>query len=139
MSASSKKKLRKEQNAALLTEKQRREQKEAKKVKAYSITFIAIMLAVVVVTAVVLGVTAINRTGALDKKTIALTIEDQQYNSVEMAYYLGDAINSNYNMWHSQYGDNTPLFLQFMGLDLSKPIDEQNYDDDTTWAQYFLD
>ncbi len=139
MSASSKKKLRKEQNAALLTEKQRKEQKEAKKVKAYSIAFLVVMLAVVVVAATVLAITGINRTGVVDKKTIALTINDQQYNSVEMAYYLGDTINYNYNQWYSQYGDNTPLFLQFMGLDLSKPMDEQNYDDETTWAQFFLD
>ena len=139
MSASSKKKLRKEQNAALLTEKQRREQKEAKKVKAYSISFIAIMLAVVIVTAAVLAVTWVNRTGILDKKTIALTVDEHQINSVELAYYLGDSINYNYNQWYSQYGDNTALFLQFMGLDVSQPMDEQNYDDDTTWAQYFLE
>ena len=48
MSASNKKKLRKEQNAAVLTEKQRTQQKEAKKLKAYSTVFLIVMLAVVI-------------------------------------------------------------------------------------------
>ena len=40
MSASAKKKLRKEQNAAQLTEKQLKQQKEAKKLKLYTTIFV---------------------------------------------------------------------------------------------------
>ena len=50
MSASSKKKLRKEQNAAAMTEKQLQEQKEAKKLRLYTGIFavaIAVMILVV--------------------------------------------------------------------------------------------
>ena len=49
MSASAKKKLRKEENAAQLTEKQLKEQKEAKKLKAYTLTFAIIMVLVVAI------------------------------------------------------------------------------------------
>ena len=40
MSASSKKKIRKEQNADLMTERQLKEQAEAKKLRIYTTTFI---------------------------------------------------------------------------------------------------
>ena len=55
MSASSKKKLRKEQEAAALTEKQLAEQKEAKKLKLYTAAFVIVLVALLVV-AVVFGV-----------------------------------------------------------------------------------
>ena len=53
MSASSKKKLRKELNAAAMTEKQLQEQKETKKLRLYTTIFavaIAVMILVVIVT-----------------------------------------------------------------------------------------
>ena len=43
MSASSKKKLRKEQTTAQMTEKQLAEQKEAKKLKLYTTAFVAVV------------------------------------------------------------------------------------------------
>ena len=49
MSASSKKKLRAEENAAKLTEKQLSERKEAKKLRIYTIAF-GVVLAVMIVT-----------------------------------------------------------------------------------------
>ena len=55
MSASSKKKLRRELNAAAMTEKQLQEQKEAKKLRLYTTIFsiaIAAMLLVVIVSRV---------------------------------------------------------------------------------------
>ena len=63
MSASSKKKLRKEQNIAALTEKQRAQQKEAKKLKAYSVAFLIVMLAVIVTAVSVIGITAFKNAG----------------------------------------------------------------------------
>ena len=48
MSASSKKKLRKEQNMAALTEKQQKQRKEDKKLKAYTVSFIIVMVLILV-------------------------------------------------------------------------------------------
>ena len=53
MSASAKKKLRKEENAAQLTEKQLKAQKEAKKLKTYTTIFV-IAIAVVLVAGLVI-------------------------------------------------------------------------------------
>ena len=53
MSASDKKRLRKEQNAAAMTERQKAEQKEAKKLKSMTLTFAVVMVLVV---AIVVGV-----------------------------------------------------------------------------------
>jgi len=140
MSASSKKKLRKEQAAAILTEKQRREQAEAKKLKAYSITFIAIMLVVAITAVSVMGVTVFNRTGILQKNTVAATVNGENFNSVQLSYYFHNIVNSTYNNWHSEYQDSTNLMLAFMGLDVSKPLDEQQHPDgDSTWADYFME
>ena len=60
MSASDKKKLRKELAAAQLTERQLKELAEAKKTKRLSIAFVVIMLAIVVTTVGILGVKLVN-------------------------------------------------------------------------------
>lgn len=140
MSASSKKKLRKEQNVAALTEKQRAQQKEAKKLKAYSIAFFIIMLAVVVTAASVIGVTAYNNAGIKERTTIAAVVNDYEVNTVEMNYYFKDAISSTYNEWYSSYGDYTDQLVSWtLNLDTTLPLDEQTRDDGTTWADYFMD
>ena len=93
MSASDKKKLRKEQVAELLSEKQRQEQAEAKKLRIYTIGFLAAMALIVCIVIGVLGVRAVNQSGVFQKNTIAATIGDRELNSVELGYYYNDAIN----------------------------------------------
>lgn len=140
MSASSKKKLRKEQNAAQLTEKQRRQESEAKKVKAYTITFVAVILVVVLTMVGTLSVRAVNQSGVFEKNTVAATIGDHKLNSVTMGYYYGDAISSAYSSWYNQYGSYVSAYAQLMGLDLSKSLNKQVYDKETgmTWAGFFV-
>ena len=141
MSASDKKKLRKEQAAAFLTEKQQKEQAEAKKLKTYTITFVTAMILVVCIALGVLGVRAVNHSGILQRNTIAATIGDKEFNSVELSYYYNDAISDFYNEWYSQYNTYTDTYLQAMGLDPTKPLNDQMYDQETgkTWAMYFVD
>ena len=140
MSASSKKKLRKEQAAATLTEKQRKEQAEAKKLKAYSITFIAIMLVVAITAVSVMGVTVFNRTGILQKNTVAATVNGKEFNSVQLSYYFHGIVTAQYNEWYNEYSDSTNLMLAFMGLDVNTPLDKQDHPQyDGTWADYFMD
>ncbi len=140
MSASSKKKLRKEQNAAALTEKQRAEQKEAKKLKAYTLSFVAIMLAVVIVAVSVITATGINRSGIFQKNTIAAIVNGQEINTVEMTYYLKDAISSTYSEWYNYYGDYTNTYVSWLlNLDVTKPLDKQAYTEGGTWADHFME
>ncbi len=141
MSASDKKRLRKEQAAAFLTEKQMKEQAEAKKLKIYTIAFVSTMALLVCIVLGVLGVRAVNNSGVFQKNTIAATVGDQQLNSVELSYYYNDAINDFYNEWYSQYNTYTDTYLKMMGLDTTKSLATQTYDEETgkTWAEYFID
>ena len=83
MSASKKKKLRSE-NTAKLTERQIAEQKEAKKIKLYSIIFAVVLVAMVVV-AIVVGVNrSIEASGVHEKNTVAVTVGEHPISNAEL-------------------------------------------------------
>ena len=132
MSASSKKKLRNEQQTAKMTEKQVAEQKEAKKLTLYTTIFV-VVLAVMVVFAIAIGVTrSISNSGVRERNTVALTVGDHEISYAELSYFYMSAINN----FNSNYGN----YAAMMGLDTSKPLDEQVINNDTglTWADDFL-
>lgn len=140
MSASNKKKLRKEQNAAQLTEKQLNEQKEAKKLKTYSLTFVAVMALVLVIAIVTASVTAYNNSGIRERNTDALTVGNHTLTNAELNYFYIDVIRETYNNWYSQYGDYTDMYVSWIfGLDVNSPLDQQNYDENQTFNRYFAD
>lgn len=132
MSASSKKKLRAEENTAKLTEKQLAQQKEDKKVKVYTIAF-AVVLVVLIAIAGFTGINrAVSNSGSREKKTVALTLGDTTLSNAELSYYYIDTVNN----FYSQNGTYAMLY----GLDTSKALDQQTFDEEagTTWADYFL-
>jgi len=132
MSASSKKKLRKEQEAAKLTEKQLTAKKEAKKVSLYTTAFV-ILMALLLVTAIVVGVNqTIKSHGIREKNTTALTIGAHKISNAELNYFYMDAVNN----FYSSYGSYAAMF----GLDVTKPLNEQVVDASSgrTWADDFL-
>ena len=139
MSASAKKKLRKEEAAGQLTEKQLKQQKEAKKLKVYTAIFVVAVAVVLIFGIIIAGTNLYKNSGIKEKNTIAAEIGDHEINSVEIGYYYSDLLNTTYNNWVSSYGDNISLYLGFMGLDIAKPLSEQSYSDTTTWADYFVD
>ena len=129
MSASSKKKLRKELNAAAMTEKQLQEQKETKKLRLYTAIFgvaIAVMILVVIVS-------RIFGSGMIPRSTTALTVGESKVSAAELNHYYIDSVNN----FLTQAGDMVSMF----GLDTTKALDEQFYSeaDELTWADYFLD
>ena len=67
MSASAKKKLRKEQSTSQMTEKQLNEQKEAKKLKIYTTVFVVAIAAVLVAGLVFAGMNIYNKSGIVEK------------------------------------------------------------------------
>ena len=129
MSASSKKKLRKAEAAAKLTERQAAEQKEAKKLKTYSIIFCVVIIAMLIF-ALVFGISkTISNNGIMERSTTAAKIGDHEISSAEMNMFYIDAINS--------YGQ----YLTIFGVDTTKPLSQQVQDaaTGTTWADYFQD
>ena len=142
MSASNKKKLRKEQNADKLTARQTQAEKEAKQLKRYTITFVSIIAIILVAAIAIVGVRAVIQSGSLQKNSIAAVVGDKELSAVELSYYYHDVIQQNYSEWYNQYGSSTTLYLQLlMGLDITAPLDKQVYDSKTgqTWASYFVD
>lgn len=114
MSASSKKKLRNEQQTAKMTEKQVAEQKEAKKLTLYTTIFV-VVLAVMVVFAIAIGVTkSITNSGVHERNTVALTVGDHEISNAELNYFYMSAINN----FNSNYGS----YAAMLGLDTSKPL-----------------
>lgn len=140
MSASDKKKLRKEQVAAALTEKQLQEQREAKKLKTYTIAFVTAIALVFFIAVGVLVGRGVTQSGVFEKNTTAANINGKDLNTVEMNYYYNDAVNNLYSEWYESYSDSTSTYLQYLlGLDVTKPLNEQtNTEEDILWSEYFL-
>ena len=133
MSASSKKKLRKEQNAAVMTERQQAALKEAKQTKMMTTAFVIAMVLILAI-AIAVGVSQfITNSGIRENNTTALTVNGHELSNTELNYYFIDGINT----FYSQSGAYATLF----GLDITKPLNEQVYDESagTTWADYFLE
>lgn len=139
MSASSKKKLRKEQNATAMTEKQLSEKKEAKKLKITSVIFAALMVIVLITGLTLMVIRGVQGSGIIEKNTTALTVGEHKLNSIVMNYYYVDTVTSSYDEWYSMYGDYTASYLSMLQLDITKPLDEQTYyEGGSTWADYFM-
>ena len=125
MSASNKKKLRKEQELEQLTEKQQAARKEAKQTKIYTIVFICVIALVLVAFAGTLIYRSVSNSGTIEKNTKAVTIGDHTLSTAELNYYYMDLIQAQYSSWQSTYGNYMSLYLQMMGLNLTKSLDSQ--------------
>ena len=132
MSASSKKKLRKELNAAKMTERQLAEQKEAKKLKLLTISFVAVLALILVVAITFTAVKYFNNPAVRAKNTVAATIGDNKLNSVELNYYFVD--------YAYEYANNYGAYASMFGLDFTKALSAQVVNEETgaTWADEFI-
>ncbi len=139
MSASSKKKLRKEQQALQMTEKQLKEQKEAKKTKIYTIAFVTAMAIILVAFLGSIVYNRLDETGFFARHDTVLEVNDHDINAVELNYFYIDAISNQYNAWYSEYQNSTPYMLTMYGLDIYKPLNQSYYDTEgkVTWADMF--
>jgi len=132
MSASSKKKLRNEQEAAKMTEKQLAAQKEAKKLKIYTTIFVVVLTALLAI-AIFVGVSqTIASKGIREKNTVALTVGEHKISNAELNYFFIDSIQT--------FANNYGSYASLMGLDMTKALDEQYVNEETglTWADDFL-
>ena len=135
MSASSKKKLRNAEQLAQMTERQLAEQKEAKKLKIFSIVMVAVLVLMLVFAAYTFASKAIAKAnmGKAERETIAVTIGEHELSAAEFNCFFVDAVSN----FYSQYGSYASLF----GLDVSKALDQQFYDEENniTWADEFVE
>ena len=137
MSASSKKKLRAAERAEQLTERQLAEKKEAKNLKILTIVVVAALVLMIVAAAGTVINSRFIQPAKLEKEaqairdTVAVTVGEHDVNAVEYNCFYVDAVSQFYN----QVGTYASLY----GLDVTKPLDEQTYDEEagTTWADYF--
>ena len=130
MSASNRKKIRKEQAMAYMSERQRKEADEQKKMKRYTLTFwVVLALCVCIVLSTVVSVPI---KSMLTRNTDAVTVGEHTLSAVELNYFYLDAINE----WYNSYGS----YASYFGLTTSKPLSSQVYDSTlgTTWADQFL-
>lgn len=139
MSASAKKKLRKEQESLQLTEKQKQEQKEAKKLKIYTSIFAVVMVAVLLVGIISWAGQGVKKSGLIQKYTTGLKINGEKISSAELNYFFIDAVRGQYSEWYKSFGDSTVDVMKIYGLDLTKPLNSQPYNTtgEMTWADYF--
>jgi len=140
MSGSSKKQLRKEQNAVAMTEKQQRELKDQKKLKAYTMTFMVVMILIV---AIVIGIVSYSPIiSAVNKGTHAVTIGEHKLNSVDLTYFYIDAIVQHYNKYYNDYQDYAYMYAMLTeGIDFTAPLGDQMKDSEKkqTWADYYIE
>ena len=130
MSASSKKKLRKEQKAAAMTQRQKAAKKEATKLKIYTWTFWVVMILIV---GLVAGIALSGPVNVMiERMGTSIVVGDHNISHTELNYFYIDAIN--------QYCNKYSSYISYL-LDTSAPLDEQVVDASTgtTWADNFLD
>ena len=129
MSASSKKKLRNAESAEKMTERQLAEKKEAKKLKIYTVVFTVVVVAMLIFAVTFGAYKGVTNSGILQRNTVAATVNGKDLTSTELNYYYIDYINN----FCSQYSSYLPYII-----DTTKALDEQQYSDTMTWADYFL-
>jgi hypothetical protein len=129
MSASSKKKLRNAEAAEKMTERQLAEKKEAKKLKIYTVVFTVVVVAMLIFAVTFGAYKGVTNSGILQRNTVAATVNGKDLTSTELNYYYIDYINN----FCSQYSGYLPYII-----DTTKALDEQQYSDTMTWADYFL-
>ncbi len=136
MSASNKKKLRKEEFDAKLTERQLAQQKEDKKLKISTTVFVAAIALILVIGLVMMGYNWYTTSGLRDRWTSAVELGEHKLSVAEFNYYYVDMINELTQDWYSMY-----LLTSEEGLDSSKSLDDQLYhgEEGRTWGDYFID
>ena len=139
MSASDKKKFRKEQSAAAMTERQLEEKKKQKKQKSYTVVFAIAMILVIGI--VLFSIVSTPITNAMINSTIAAKVADHELTATELNYYFVDVMNSKYNEY-KDYGEYQDMYVYYMtGWNPAQSLDSQTYDQEagTTYADHFID
>ncbi len=136
MSASDKKKLRKEQTAADFTERQLNEKKTQKKQSAYTVTFIVVMVLVAAIFLTSVLISPIKNLGITS--STAITVNGHKVGGREFNYFYVDSIQTFCSDFAS-YGNYAATLMQMYGLNPNASLDSQIFNEETgdTWVDYF--
>ncbi len=127
MSASQQKKLRQQQREQGIEKRQvamEEAERQAKK-EATITTVVWIVVAVAVIAVLLFSSNLFYHTFS------AVNIGGESYNASELSFFY----KSGYYSYLNEYRD----YLQYFGLDPTKPLSSQAYGEDRTWADYFMD
>ena len=105
--------------------------KEAARQKREAITFRIICIVVlvgIIGTAGYFGVTQFMDVRTATAKTY-VKVGDHELTQLEYDYHFNTTVNNYINTYSS--------ILSYIGLDTTKPLEEQNYSEDMTWQEYF--
>lgn len=128
MSASTQKKLRKQQREEGTDKRLTAQQEAERKARRGKIrnTIIGVLVALLIVAILVLN------SNLFYRNFNALTVGEETYSAAELSF-----------VYHSQYYGYVETYgttmLEYMGLDTSKPLKSQAHDEDMTWADFFKD
>ncbi len=106
-------------------EKRKNDTKKGKVISAICIILVAVILLILVCT-------ALSYAGVFSRMTTILKLDDGHYkiNKAMMNFFFNEQIMN----WYSSYGS----YASYFGLDFSKDLRSQNYSSDMTWYAYFL-
>lgn len=110
-----------------MEERRKKEEQDKKEARIFKIGAMAFCLIIVAAIVGSIAASAIRKNSVLNDTYV--TIGDHAVTKVEYDFYFNGIVN-NYINTYSQY-------LSFMGLDTTKDLDEQPYDDNATWKDYF--
>lgn len=140
MSASNKKKMRKEHFASAITEKQQAANKEAKKLRTMTISFIVVIALILGAFAYITVDGVLTKLAVYENNTIIANIDGNDLNMIDFTYYYIDAIESYYNNVYETYTTSTELMLASVNLDLSGDLTKQtNPNTNESWFDYFAE
>lgn len=125
MSASKQKKIRQEQRDQGVEKRQVAQQKAEKAQKRTTRIKVTAWVAVLAI----VGVALLISSGLFYSHFTALKVGDVNYTAAEYNFFYKSYVNNFVN----QYGQ----YLSYMGLDTTKPYDQQTYQDGQTWADFF--
>ncbi|MBR6514570.1 MAG: peptidylprolyl isomerase [Clostridia bacterium] len=105
----------------------------SQKQRTTKILVTALIVTVILSTVAIVGASLVPKwiqSGNSMRNQVPLKSEHYKINNCMMTYYYLTDFYSYYN----QYG----MYLQYMGLDVTKSLAEQSYDESTSWYQYFV-
>jgi len=128
MSASKDKILRRQQREAGIDKRAEAQAKEAAQHRKNTITYTIVAVVLVLLIAFL----AVYNSPLLSRNLTAVTIDDEQYSVAELNYFYSNTYQNFYNTYYNyiQYG---------MMFDPSISIADQDYSEEQTWREYFLD
>ena len=129
MSASKEKKTRQELTETATNAKQERAaqaKKDARKLKVMTITFSAVIIVLLLV--VIVG--GLLSTGIIERSTTAAVLGGHKLTPAEVKYFYNDCVN--------KFANDNSSYLSYI-MDTSKPLNQQQYSDTQTWADFFMD